>query len=159
MSPHPVSDERHHPPAHAATQMTLGSDHALLERYRARMAARRRARLISPRNRRAIGRRLRRTAAHTQPTHPLARRREALLHHRVAAVRIDLLEIAATLDRVHDPDPSTVAALQDLLANGCDSPLYNADIHVSELQATLDYVRSGLAAGKTRIAPIAKARQ
>ena len=82
----------------------------------------RRARLISPRNRRAIARWLRRTAAHTQPAHPLARRRETLLHYRVAAVRTDLLEIAAMLERVHDPDPASVAALHDLLANGCDSP-------------------------------------
>jgi hypothetical protein len=26
----------------------------------------------------------------------------------------------------------------------CDSPLYNSDVHVSELRATLHYVRSGL---------------
>lgn len=135
------------------------SDRGVLERYHARIAARRRARLLTPRNRRAIARWLRRTAAHTQAPHPLVRRRETLLHYRVAAVRTDLLEIAALLDRAHDPDPASVAALHDLLANGCDSPLYNADIHVSELRATLHYVRCALAAGKSRIASAPEARQ
>jgi hypothetical protein len=59
-------------------------------------------------------------------------------------VRSDLLEIAALLEHTHDPDPARVAALHNLLANGCDSPLYNTDIHISELHATLHYVRSGL---------------
>jgi hypothetical protein len=159
MSPHPTPAERYDQPAHATTAMTLDRDHGIVERYRARIAARRRARMISPRNRRAIARWLRRTAAHTQPTHPLARRRETLLHYRVAAVRTDLLEIAAMLERAHDPDPANVAALHDLLASGCDSPLYDPDIHVSELRATLDYVRSGLTASKTRIAPVPEAPQ
>ena len=48
------------------------------------------------------------------------------------------------LERTHDPDPARVEALRNLLANGCDSPLYNAEIHISELHATLNYVRSGL---------------
>ena len=30
-----------------------------------------------------------------------------------------------------------------LLTDGCDSPLYNRDIHVSELWATLYYLRVG----------------
>ena len=59
-----------------------------------------------------------------------------LLHDRVAAVREDLLEIATTLERAPAPDPVGVAELQRLLADGCESPLYNADIHVSELRAT-----------------------
>lgn len=59
-----------------------------------------------------------------------------------AAVHADLLEIAATLERAHDPDPAGIAALHNVLANGCDSPRYNADIHTSEPRATL--VRSGL---------------
>ncbi len=159
MSPHPTPAERYDQLTHAQTNVTLESDPGILERYRGRIAARRCARLISPRNRRAIARWLRRTAAHTQPPHPFARRRETLLHHRVAAVRTDLLEIAAMLERAHDPDPASVAALHDLLANGCDSPLYDPDIHVSELRATLDYVRSGLAASKTRTAPIPEAQR
>jgi hypothetical protein len=159
MSPDPTPAERHDQPAHARTDTTVDDDHGILQRYRARIAARRRARLISPRNRRAIARWIRRTAAHRQPSHPLARRRETLLHYRVAAVRTDLLEIAAMLDRAHDPEPASVAALHDLLANGCDSPLYAADIHVSELLATLHYVRSGLAASETRNAPAPEARE
>jgi hypothetical protein len=67
-----------------------------------------------------------------------------LLHYRVAAVRTDLLELAAILERAHDPDPACLAALHELLANGCDSPLYNADIHVSELHGTLHHLRTEL---------------
>jgi hypothetical protein len=37
-----------------------------------------------------------------------------------------------------------MAALRELLANGCDSPLYNPHIHVSELRAILHGVRAGL---------------
>jgi hypothetical protein len=114
-------------------------------RYRARAASHTRARLISSRHRRVLARWLRRTAAHVHEPHPLVRRRETLLHDRVAAVRTDLLEIAAMLECAQHPDPAHVAELHDLLANGCDSPLYNSDIHISELYATLDYVRDGLA--------------
>ena len=88
---------------------------------------------------------LRRTANRTEQPHPIARRRQALLHYRAAAVRTELLEIAVTLERAHTPDPACVATLHELLANGCDSALYNPDIHVSELRATLHYVRAGLA--------------
>jgi hypothetical protein len=48
---------------------------------------------------------LRRTANRADEPHPIARRRQALLHYRVAAVRTELLEIAATLERTCDPDP------------------------------------------------------
>ncbi len=51
---------------------------------------------------------------------------------------------AALIEHAPNPDPACVAALRNLLANGCDSPLYNADMHISELHATLHYVRSGL---------------
>jgi hypothetical protein len=104
------------------------------------------ATLLSARNPKTLARWLRRTAKHTQQPHPLARRRETLLHYRVAAVRVDLLELAAILERAHDPDPASVTELHELLANGCDSPLYNPDIHVSELHATLHYARAGLLA-------------
>ncbi len=59
-------------------------------------------------------------------------------------MRTELLEIAATLERAQNPDPACVATLHELLANGCDSPLYNPDIHISELYATVHYVRAGL---------------
>jgi hypothetical protein len=61
-------------------------------------------------------------------------------------VRSELLEIAAILEHALNPDPACIGDLQELLANGCDSPLYNADIHVSELQSTLHYIRASLTA-------------
>jgi hypothetical protein len=96
-----------------------------------------------------LAQQLRRTANHSQAPHPLVRRREALLHYRVATVRTQLLELAAILEHTHNPDPARIATLQNLLANGCDSPLYNHDVHVSELLATLHHIRSGLQARPT----------
>jgi hypothetical protein len=125
---------------------TAATDGGILNSYRERHAARQRARLISTRKRRLITRWLRRTARHTQPTSPLARRRATLRHYRVAAVRVELLEIAALVETARDPDPACIAELHELLANGCDSPLYNADIHISELHATLHHIRASLAA-------------
>jgi hypothetical protein len=119
-----------------------------------RSAAPRRARRISPRKRRKIVRWLRRTARHDDELHPFVRRRQALLHYRVAAVRADLLEIAAMLECAVEPDPGSVSALLSLLADGCDSPLYNAEMHISELIATLHYVRAGL----RRLEPTARLR-
>jgi hypothetical protein len=87
---------------------------------------------------------LRRTANRALDTDPIRRHREALLHYRVAAVRADLLEIAAILERTQTPNPDCLAILNELLSNGCDSPLYNPRIPVSELHATLDDIRSGL---------------
>jgi hypothetical protein len=126
--------------AHATTVEREG----IPTRWRTRLAARKEARLISARNRRVLAQWARRTANRTTDPHPFARRREALLDYRAAAVRTELLEIAAVLERTHEPHPACFAALRTLLANGCDSPLYNPDIHISELHATLYYVRSGL---------------
>jgi hypothetical protein len=67
-----------------------------------------------------------------------------LLPDRVAAVRADLLELADLLEHTDEPDPACVAELCRLLSDGCQSPLYNSDAHVSELKATLYYARSGL---------------
>jgi hypothetical protein len=128
----------------ASVADAVESDAGILDRWRVRRTDRKHARLISARNRRILARSLRRAANRTAEPHPFARRREALLHYRAAAVRTDLLEIAAILEHTHSPDPARVGALHDVLANGCDSPLYNADIHISELLATLDYVRRGL---------------
>jgi hypothetical protein len=116
----------------------------IIDRCRARAPEGNDTRFISLCNRRRLARWLRRTAAHAQEPDPIARRRRTLLHDRVAAVRTDLLEIAAMLERTQYPDPASIAALHDLLANGCDSPLHNSDIHISELQATLYYIRAGL---------------
>jgi hypothetical protein len=35
-----------------------------------------------------------------------------------------------------------VLSIQNLLTDGCKSPLYNPEIHISELRATLYYLRS-----------------
>ncbi len=71
-----------------------------------------------------------------------------MLLDRVAAVRSDLPARAARLELEHspdrDPDPSAVETLWRLLTDGCESPLYNRDIHVSELAAALCYTRRRL---------------
>ncbi len=130
--------------AQGPASITVEREPGTVERLRSRHAARRQARLIGAHNRRVIARWLRRTANRAPRPRPLTRIPEPLLHYRVAAVRRDLLEIAATLEQANNPDPACVAALHDLLADGCDSPLYNTDIHISELYATLDYVRRSL---------------
>lgn len=130
------------PPTQAPTGTTIGR--GILQRWRERNTEREPRRLVSARHRRVLARWLRRTARGTQEPHPIDRRRQALLHYRASAVSSELLEIAAALERAHDPDPARVALLHELLANGCDSPLYNPDIHVSELRATLHHVRAGL---------------
>jgi hypothetical protein len=95
-------------------------------------------------NRLTIARWLRRTANRVPDGDPFGRRRELLLHGRVALVRADLLTLADLLERTEDPDPASVKALRALLRNGCDSPLYNAELHMSELRAALYYLRVGL---------------
>jgi hypothetical protein len=122
-------------PAPTPTGTTTENGLGLRERWRQRRAEHRR---------RVIVQWLRRTANQAGQRDPIARRRQPLLHYRAAAVRSDLLEIAAALERAPNPAPASVATLGELLANGCDSPLYNPDIHVSELRATLDRVRAGL---------------
>ena len=72
---------------------------------------------------------------------PLRRRFEVLLHDRVQEVRGDLLGIARRLEVTDDLDPECARELDRLLRDGCDSPLYNPDIHPSELRATLYHVR------------------
>jgi len=100
-----------------------------------------RRRLVSTRNRCALADGLRRAAAPTQPP----RRFDCcpILPDRVAAVRSELLELASALKQNTDPDPTSVALIHELLTNGC-SPLYNTNIPFSELEATIDRVRSGL---------------
>jgi hypothetical protein len=66
-----------------------------------------------------------------------------LLHDRAAAVRPQLLEIAALLDQANDPDPACIKDIDELLTNG-NSPLYHPSIHISELHAILYYLRAGL---------------
>lgn len=122
--------------APSADQTNLG----IVEHWRAR----KHARLVSSRRRRTLASRLRRTANRVQDPDPIRRRRELLLCDRVAAVRTDLLEIAVMLAHTRDPDRESLATLCELLSDGCESPLYNRDVHLSELRATLHYVRSRL---------------
>ena len=114
------------------------------DRWQARRAERKQARLISARNRRVLAKWLRLTANHAIDRDPIRRRHDVLLHYRAAAVRTDLLEIAALLERAHDPEPDCIQTLHDLLANGNDSPLYNPNTPFTELEAILDKVRAGL---------------
>lgn len=65
------------------------------------------------------------------------RRFEVLLCRRAAAVSGELLGLAALLDITDDPDPAAIDSLLALLTDGVESPLYNPQIHVAELHATL----------------------
>ncbi len=124
-----------YPPSRALADTPVKSRVGILERSRAYRAEH---------ERRVIVQWLRRTASRAHDPDPIRRHREMLLRYRAAAVRTELLEIAAALERTHHPDASIIATLHELLANGCDSPLYNPAIHISELHATLYGVRSRL---------------
>ncbi len=69
-----------------------------------------------------------------------------LLPDRVGLVRADLLEIAELLEQSPDPDPRCVTELHRLLTDGCESALFNPDVHPSELRASLYYVHLRLTA-------------
>ncbi|MGZ4168963.1 MAG: hypothetical protein ACXVE4_11365 [Solirubrobacteraceae bacterium] len=68
-----------------------------------------------------------------------------MCEQRVGAVRAELLEVAALLEQAPRVDPDCIAELLRLLTSGCDSPLFNPEIHPSELKATLYFLRSRLA--------------
>ncbi|MGN6869141.1 MAG: hypothetical protein ACTHMY_12145 [Solirubrobacteraceae bacterium] len=101
---------------------------------------------VSARAHRRLVRSLESLANRQPPSDRVRRRFEVLLYDRVALVRADLLEIATLLEHEPEPDPGCVAALHRLLTDGCESPLYNAEVHPSELRATIFYVRSRLTA-------------
>jgi hypothetical protein len=109
-------------------------------RWRSYVTERKKRRLLGGRNRRRLVASLRRAATYDSTES----RRTVLLVDRVAAVRNPLLEIASVLERADDLDPSWVSAIHRVLTDGCESPLYNRDVHVSELLATLYYLRGGL---------------
>jgi hypothetical protein len=75
----------------------------------------------------------------------LVRRSGLLLCDRVVAVQAELLEITELLERAERPDAEAVQAVRRLLADGLQSPLFNRDVHPSELLATLYFVRLRLA--------------
>jgi hypothetical protein len=93
--------------------------------------------LLSNRKRRSLAASARR-AARLKPA-----RRTLLLLDRVAAVRGGLIAIAVMLESVDDPDARWILEVEKLLTDGCESPLYNPDIHFSELQATLYHLCGG----------------
>ncbi len=109
-------------------------------RWRSYVTERKKRRLVGGRNRRRLVASLRRAATYDSTES----RRTVLLVDRVAAPRNPLLEIASVLERADDLDPSWVSAIHRVLTDGCESPLYNRDVHVSELLATLYYLRGGL---------------
>jgi hypothetical protein len=123
------------PTAEALTGTAIKTRVGILERWRQHRAERKR---------RVVVQWLRRTASWADDTDPIRRHYDVLLHYRAAAVRTDLLEIAAMLERTQTPNPECVATLHRLLGNACDSALYNPRIPVSELRATLDNVRAAL---------------
>ncbi len=108
-------------------------------RWRAYVTERKESRLLSGRNRRRLVASLRRAATYDSTES----RRTIVLVDRVAAVRHELLEIASVLEHADDLDPSWVSAIHGLLTDGCESPLLNRDVHISELLATLYYLRGG----------------
>ncbi len=97
--------------------------------------------------------RLRRTVAHASASGRPVRRSGLLLCDRVVAVQAEMLEIAELLERAERPDAAAVSAVRRLLADGLQSPLFNRDVHPSELVATLYFVRRRLAddAGARRL--------
>ena len=135
--------DRRHLSDELRTSGVDGRDRGIVQRWRERVLARKTARLNSARYRRSLVRMLRLVARDAVDPNPLRRRHDVLLRYRAAAVRTELLEIAAMLDRAHDPDPSCIAALSDLLRDG-SSPLYHPGVSATELRATLEYARAGL---------------
>jgi hypothetical protein len=74
----------------------------------------------------------------------MARCQEVLLFDRIEMVRDRLLNIAAVLEASPVIDRRALAMLERLLSDGCSSPLLNADLHPSELLATLHYIERRL---------------
>ena len=85
-----------------------------------------------------------RSVARRSHTAARARRYDVLLYERAAAARAQLLELAATLERVTHPQPETLQTLRGLLTDGCASPLYNRDVPAAELPSTLDRIQAEL---------------
>jgi hypothetical protein len=98
----------------------------------------------SGRRARAIVAQLRRVARSHPDRDPLRRRAVLYQHDRVDAVRTELLELAALIEQARDIDPACLAEVRRLLTSGCESPLYNPDIHPSEMLAALYFLRSRL---------------
>jgi hypothetical protein len=160
--------ERDEPP----TPTTLAHDCGIIGRWRRRHARRRLERLLRPRSRRRLAQSLSRTAKDANYCNRASRQHNPwvwscnrcieqrlmwspLLHYRAAAVRTQLLEIAALLEQARDPDAACVREIHELLTNG-NSPLYHPGVHISELYAALYYIRAGLAREHAPAPPAAR---
>jgi hypothetical protein len=109
----------------------------------------RRRRAADARQRTRLVKGLRRVARRAGSPAP-ARRFEVLLCDRAAAVRFELLDLAALLQRTRNPHPAAIATLRWLLTDGCESPLYNRDVPASRLTPALDEVRTALSGDDSR---------
>ncbi len=101
-------------------------------------------RLAPARARRRIAQRVRRLAGASPERDPVRRRHVFLLVDRVADVHDDLLEVADLIEQAATADPHCLAEVRRLLTSGCDSPLFNPDLHVSELHASMYFLRCHL---------------
>jgi hypothetical protein len=132
----PTYPTRTLPPTRPSREAGTGNPLTIRERWRS---------YRSERQRRFLVRWLRRTALRAHEPDPIARRHSVLLHYRAIAARSELLALAATLERVPDPDPDAVSELQNLLANNDgESPLYNPGLPAGELDGTLLRIRTAL---------------
>jgi hypothetical protein len=144
MTPRPQTPQPTRPAAPAAANADRGARRRWLERHA-------RARRTGPRARRALAHALRQAADQTKPpSHFRPRRR--LLRYRAAAVRLELLEIAALLEHAQNPDPSPVRAVRQLLRDRT-SPLYDVAVDVAELRTTLGNVRKALGQRQSATSP------
>src|SRR5450432_3896603 len=115
-----------------------------LSYFRRLVDLRRRARDAPPsgaRDARRVAGWLRGAVARATASGRLVRRSGLLLCDRVVAVQAELLEIAELLERAERPDAQAVTAVRRLLSDGLQSPLFDRDVHPSELLATLYFVR------------------
>ena len=112
----------------------------------------RRTRLAGPRTRHSLAHASRRAADPTKPP-SLLRPRRRVLRYRAAAVRLELLEIAALLEHAQNPDPSRVRAVRELLRDRT-SPLHDAAVDVAELRTTLEDLRQALGKPQSMTKPL-----
>jgi hypothetical protein len=115
-----------------------------LSHFRQLVDLRRRVRDAPPsgaRDARRVAGWLRAAVARGTASGRVVRRSGLLLCDRVVAVQAELLEIAELLERAERPDADAIMAVRRLLADGLQSPLFNRDVHPSELLATLYFVR------------------
>ena len=135
-------------PVQPADDVRAAEQTMVLSRLTPLMDLRRPARDARPsgrRDARRVAGWLRRAVARATDSRRLVRRSGLLLCDRVVAVQAELLQIADLLERAERPDAEAVTAVRRLLTDGLQSPLFNRDVHRSELLATLYFVRSRLA--------------